>query len=110
MGRCRRRVSNVLFGASGGSAEYRGVPDKVDQMDDPELLNWWNGAARVVDQLWISGRDHTDRARQCVESVGEHVDGSGMPPENASIKECCGWWMNISRSRSGMSTNRSDVN
>jgi len=33
------------------------------------------------------GRDHTDRARQCVESVGEHVGRIRMRREYASIKE-----------------------
>ena len=51
--------------------------NKVDMMDDPELLELVEMELReMLTGLRVPGRHDADRARECLEGVGEHLDGS----------------------------------
>jgi len=51
--------------------------NKVDMMDDPELLELVEaGAAGNADRVWFPGGCDADRAWQRLEGAGEHLDGS----------------------------------
>ncbi len=51
--------------------------NKVDMMDDPELLELVELELReLLNEYGFPGDDDADRARQCAGSVGEHEQGS----------------------------------
>ena len=51
--------------------------NKVDQMDDPELLELVEMELReLLNELRVPGGQDADRAGQCLAGVGEHLDGS----------------------------------
>ena len=51
--------------------------NKVDMMDDPELLELVELELReMLTGYGFPGDDDADRARQCPEGVGEHLEGS----------------------------------
>ena len=51
--------------------------NKVDMMDDPELLELVELELReLLTKYEFPGDSDADRAGQCAEGVGEHVDGS----------------------------------
>ena len=57
--------------------------NKVDMMEDEELLELVEMELReLLTQLPLPGRRHSDRARQCAEGAGEHIDR----PECAGVR------------------------
>jgi len=61
--------------------------NKIDQMDDPELLELVEMELREnADQTGLSWGDHADRTGECVESTGS-TSTDPNAPEYACIKE-----------------------
>ena len=74
--------------------------NKVDQMNDPELLELVELELReMLIGLRLPGRHDPDRARQRAGGAGEHLEGSRMRRSTPRSKSCCGWWMSTSPSR-----------
>ena len=82
--------------------------NKVDMMDDPELLELVELELReMLNELRISRGHDADRARECVEGAGEHLARIRMRRSTRASRSCCGWWMSTFRSRSARWTSRS---
>ena len=82
--------------------------NKIDMMDDPELLELVELELReMLTGYGFPGDDDPDRARQRPEGVGERHRRTRTPPSTHASKSCCGWWTSTFPSLRGPWTSRS---
>ena len=82
--------------------------NKVDMMDDPELLELVELELRELLSEYGFPGDTTPIVRgSALAGVGEQEHGPRMRRSTPASKSCCGWWMSTSRSRCETWTNRS---
>ena len=74
--------------------------NKVDQMDDPELLELVELELReMLTGYGFPGDDHPDRARQRAGRRWRAPRRTRMRRSTPRSRSCCGWWMSTSPSR-----------
>ena len=81
--------------------------NKVDQMNDPELLELVSWSCGSCSQAMTSP---ATRPRSCAAVRRQHWTAPAriqMPRNMRASRNCCGWWMNTFQNRSVIQTNRS---
>ena len=82
--------------------------NKVDMMDDPELLELVELELReLLTSYGFPGDDDADRARECAGRRWRARARTRMRRSTRASRSCCGWWTSTFRSRCGRWTSRS---
>ena len=82
--------------------------NKVDMMDDPELLELVELELReLLTEYEFPGRHDADRARQCAGRRWRARARTRMRRSMPASRSCCGWWTSTFRSRCARWTSRS---
>jgi len=92
---------HVLLGAAGGSAAIVVYLNKVDMMDDPELLELVELELRELLNEYGFPGDETPIVRGSALEALQCTSKDVNAPEYASIREILRWWMSTSRNLCG---------